>query len=439
MANKIAVSTEWLEKCARDLQQISNSIYSAAGTLSGIQLRRDEGGSLKVSVSCRLQMTGGNFSGNSASDDIRAMQQAAKALSGAAGSFSRGVAQGAKIYEKTENDAIRLLRGIRSSAETNVYSGGNSGRYPSGGKNISGGGSIDTSESKDKKSWIARFLNNELKVSDAVLSGDKSGSTTFMGIATSGTVSGSVLYYEASIKNKMSWKWKDKDGNWDFKSFGLSTEAKATGALAKGSAEGNFGYLHGKVEGSVLTGAVSGEAKATLWDDGKFNPSLFVGAKAEASVLQGKAELGLGTDQYGAYVKADGDVLHAEAEAKAGIGYIGKDKNGNAQYGAAAKASAMASVAQGKVKGGITIFGIDIDVGVKGYAAAAGVEAGASVTTSGVKANFSGALGLGAGLDVSVDWSDAKWIGDTVDTVGSFFSGASKSVDNIGQSVFGWW
>ncbi len=309
-------------------------------------------------------------------------------------------------------------------------------------------------DSEKEHSWFAKFVNNQLKASGSVLSGEISGEGEFLGASTSGSVNGSILYGEASIKNKMSWKFKDKDGKWDYKSFGLSTEAKATGALAKGTAEGNWGYLHGKVEGSALTGSVSGEAKATLWDDGKFNPSLFIGAKAEGSVLQGKAEAGFGNDQYGVYVKADGDLLHAEAEAKAGVGYIGADKNGNAQYGAAAKVSAMASVAQGKVKGGITIFGIDIDVGVKGYAGAAGVEAGATVTTNGVTGNFSGALGLGAGLDISVDWSDAEWIGDTIDAVGDFAGGIAETVgdfvggtvsyisdvgSSVGDFLFGWW
>lgn len=116
--------------------------------------------------------------------------------------------------------------------------------------------------------------------------------------------------------------------------FGLSTEAKAVGTVAKGEVKGNLGYLHGKAEGAAITGAILGEVKAIFWDDGKFNPSLFMGAKEEASVLQGEAKVGFGTDQYGIYAKADGDLLHAEAETKDGIGYIGKDKNGNAQYGA---------------------------------------------------------------------------------------------------------
>lgn len=312
----------------------------------------------------------------------------------------------------------------------------------------------------DERSWFAKFINNDLKTSGSVLSGEKTGEGELWGISTAGTVSGAFLTGDASIKSRASWKFKDKDGNWDFKSFGISTEAKASGAVAKGEVEGNLGYLHGKASGKAITGAVKGEAKFTLYDDGKLNPSLSIGAKAEGSVLQGDAEVGFGTDQYGVYAKADGDLLHAEAEAKAGVGYLGKDKEGNATYGASAEASAMASVAQGKVKGGITIFGIDIDVGVKGYAVAAGVEAGGSITTEGVTANFSGALGLGAGLDVSVDWSDAEWIGESIDAVGDFvgdatefvgdtfeyvgdaagdfFEGAADVAEDVGDFLFGW-
>lgn len=293
-----------------------------------------------------------------------------------------------------------------------------------------------TGDEVDTRSGFAKFINNELKVKGSVLSDELSGEGEFLGINTAGKIGGAILTGEAGIKSRMSWKFKDDDGNWDFKSWGLSTTASASGAVASGEAEGNLGYLHGKVEGKVLTGAVKGEAKCTIFDDGKLNPSLSLGASAEGSVLQGEAEAGFGTDQYGIYAKADGDVLHAEAEAKAGIGYIGTDKKGNSIYGASAEASAMASVAQGKVKGGITVFGIDIDVGVKGYAVAAGVEAGGSISTNGVKANFSGALGLGAGLDISVDWSDAKWIGDSIDAVGDFVGDATDFIGDAASSVY---
>lgn len=292
----------------------------------------------------------------------------------------------------------------------------------------------ETSNNDSKEHKIAgKFINNELEISGSALSGELSGETDLFGITTAGTVCGSLLYGEAGIKNKMSWTYEDDDGN---REFGISCEAEAAGALAKGKAEGNIGWLHGSAEGSVITGAISGEAEAILWKDGKFNPSIYVGAKAEGSVLQGKAEAGFGSDQYGIYGKADGDLLHAEAEAKAGAGYIGTDKNGNAQYGVSAKASAIASAAQGKVKGGITVFGIDIDVGIKGYAGAVGVEAGGSISTSGVHANVSGAFALGIGLDISVDWSDAEWIGDTADFIVDFVDDTIDFVGDVGSAAW---
>lgn len=274
-----------------------------------------------------------------------------------------------------------------------------------------------------KRSGFADFINNEWKDSGSVLHGAASGAGSVLGASAAGTLEGDVLYGEVGIESKASFKFQDENGKLDYKSFGLTTEAKASGCLAKGKASGNIGYLRGEAEGALLTGAVSGTAKATIWDDGKFNPSLSVGAKAEASAAKGTAEVGIGTEQYGVYGKAEGDALHAEAEAEAGVGYIGKGKDGSAQYGVSAKVSAMASAAQGGVKGGVTLFGIDIDVGVKGYAAAAGVEAGGSISTKGVKAKIGGALALGGGLEISIDWSDAKWIGDAADAIGDFLFG----------------
>lgn len=313
---------------------------------------------------------------------------------------------------------------------------------------------------KDERSWFAKFFNIDLNGSASLLSEERTGERELWGISAAGTVSGAILTGELGIESKASWKLKDEDGNWDFKSFGISTVAKASFAVAKGEAEGNFGYLHGKISGKAITGAVTGEAKFALYDDGEFKPALSIGAKAEGSVLRGEAEGGVGTDQYGAYAKASGDLLHGEAAAEMGVGSLGKDKDGKTIYGATAKASAMASAAQGEVKGGITIFGIDIDVGVKGYAAAVGVETGGSITTKGVTAKFSGALALGAGLDISVDWSDAEWIGDSVEAVGDFigeatefagdaiecvgdaaedfFAGAADVAKGVGDSLFGW-
>lgn len=284
-----------------------------------------------------------------------------------------------------------------------------------------------------ERSGFAKFINNDLKIDGSLLHGEKGGSTDFLGFDTSGNVAGDLLYGKAGIKTSSSFKLKDEEGNWNFDKFGFSTKASATGAIARGEAEGNIGYLHGKVEGEVGSASAAADVRATLWDDGEFNPSLSIGAEAEVSAAKGEVEAGFGTDDFGLGVGAEGDVLHAEAEARAGIGYIGTNDDGEAVYGVSAEASAMASAAQGKVEGGVTIFGIDIDLGVKGYAGAAGVEAGGSMSFDGVKASIGGALAIGAGVEISIDWSDAEWIGDTVDAVGNFVDGAADVAEDVGN------
>ena len=114
----------------------------------------------------------------------------------------------------------------------------------------------------------------------------------------------------------------------------------------------------------------------------------------------------------------------------------------------------MASIAQGEVSGGITVFGIDIDVGVKGYAGAVGGKAGGSISTTGVKGNLGGAMLFGGELEVAIDWSDAEWLGDAVDAVGDFAGdavnavgdfagdvakGAGKVLDNVADAAGDFW
>ncbi|MBQ7039517.1 MAG: hypothetical protein IJN39_03010, partial [Clostridia bacterium] len=267
--------------------------------------------------------------------------------------------------------------------------------------------------------------------------GEKTGSTTFAGIGISGTAAGSVLHGETNVDKKATLTFKDENGDWNFKNFGIGATASATGAVCTGELKGNIGYLHGGLSGSALTGTASGEVRAELFEDGKFQPSLYAGGKLKVSALHGETDVGFGNDQYGVYAKASGDVGTAEASGGVGIGYVGTDEKNNPVYGVKAEGKAMASAAEGKVSGGITVFGIDVDVGLKGYAGAVGVEGGAHITTEGVKGSFGAAMLFGGKVEVDVDWSDAQWIDDTVDAVGGAIDNArdfiTDSAYNIGN------
>lgn len=279
------------------------------------------------------------------------------------------------------------------------------------------------------RGWLAKFFNNELKDSGSWLgTGPKTKTGTFLGFNTSGTAEGDLLYWETGIKNKSSFKFKDGV------TFGLDTEASATGALAAGRVEGNIGLLHGDASGKVGAVTASGKVKATLWDDGKFDPSLSVGGKLSGSVLQGEVNGGFGNDQYDAHVGASGDLLHAEAEGEIGAGHF-KDKDGNDQYGVYGKVGGMASLAQGKVKGGFKFFGIKVDASAKGHLGAVGATTGGGLTTKGANVKLGGALGLGGEVELSVDWSDAKWAGDMVQDVGDFVVDTGKAIGKAADAV----
>lgn len=121
MADRIHVDTEWLEKCARDLAGIENTIKETASSLAAIKLRKDEGGNLRTSLTISLKMNGTRFSGSNATDDIRQLQLAANSLAGATAGFSSAAKKAARAFEDAENKAVELVRGIGQGKDSEIY------------------------------------------------------------------------------------------------------------------------------------------------------------------------------------------------------------------------------------------------------------------------------------------------------------------------------
>lgn len=207
-----------------------------------------------------------------------------------------------------------------------------------------------------------------------------------------------------SIKGSMSAEWSPEKGN-----AGATIKGSASGSLFTGSMKAQNGLSSASGEIKVGNAAVSGEGKAQLFKDGKLSPEISAKVSGEVSAVKGKIETKTGTDDYNVHGKAEGELLGAKAEAKAGVGKITyKDKEGNTKtgYGVEGSVGAEAYVAQGKVSGGFTIAGIKIGVSVSGKAGGAGVSAGGRVTTGGISGEIGAGLGLGAGIKLDVDWTD---------------------------------
>lgn len=289
------------------------------------------------------------------------------------GKLSSGIKQAADTYLKTENAILGTL------AEAKYQ------------------------KPESAKSVWDRILSGET-VSGALLGGELSGSVGLFGTVASGSIGGSVLGYE--VGGKTVFGVKKKDGKID--SVGISAEGSAKGYVAKGHANAKIGDYEASIEGTVLSAEATGAIGASLYKDGKLSPQIVAEAGIKGSVLSGKAEMKHGNDTFNEHSEAKGEVLGGEAKAEAGVGVITvKNSDGKevTAIGAKAEAGAEAYVAKGEISRGFTIFGVNIDVGVEGKAAAVGAKAGGSITTGGIQGEIGASLGLGVGINFSIDWS----------------------------------
>ena len=232
------------------------------------------------------------------------------------------------------------------------------------------------------------FLKGDAKLAGAILGGEISGKGDFLGVSASGAVSGELLGGEVSLKPEAAFDLSKGNAY-------VGVKGKAAGHVAKGKAEGDWGLLHGEGEAAVISGAVEGELAASLFRDGRLDPSLKAAASAKASVLSGKSEARFGEEGNNVHVGAKGDVLTAHAGAEASFG---KD-------GFGAKVEAGAYAAEGEVSGGIEFMGVKVDLIAKGKAGGAGIEAGFGASKGVIEGNLGAGLGLGAGVGFKVDFS----------------------------------
>lgn len=315
-----------------------------------------------------------NWSPNLSNNFLNKITSAQRSFSGIVDMMHRG-AEAAKTSAETFESMDSQLAGYMDSAKAG------------------GSGSGHTIETASAEAGTSDWT------SGSVLSGSVSGESGII----SGSVSGDVLGY--SMKGKITSEWDMKDGNLT----PFQVEGKIEGHIAQGELEGSIGILNGKVKGEVGSAGVKGSAGISLYKDGKLQPQISAGVKAEVAAAKGEASVGIGSEDIDVHAKAKGSVLGAKADAKAGIGAITyEDENGGTvtAFGVEASAGAEAYLAQGEVSGGFTLFGVKIDVAAEGKAGGAGAKAGGRVTTGGMEGELGLGLGLGLGLKVKIDWSN---------------------------------
>ena len=233
-------------------------------------------------------------------------------------------------------------------------------------------------------------IKEDGKFEDSMMEAAAGFSGAIFGQEISGQITSKILNVEAKDKHVVKWDMDEGE-------IAAVREASVSGTGAKIGVEGQYGILSSESSASALTGAVSGEAGFVLAKDGKFQPSVTAGAKANGSVVSGQSGYKIGTDDLNHYGEAKGDLVGGEAKIGVSAG----------KGGVKAEAGAEAYLAKGEVKGGVEFAGIKIEATVEGKAGAVGAKAGGSVTGNAAEGEIGGSLGLGAGVKVKVDWSGA--------------------------------
>lgn len=276
---------------------------------------------------------------------------------------------------------------------------------------------------------------NKIKFSESVLHSSIGIEGSILGIAAAASAKGDLLGFDAKVKNA---------ANWDMKKSKEEFESKGniTGHLAKGEPSTLCDNTELNKKGSFLTSTASGEAKVIWWSDGEFGPTFKLGVGASAVAATGEVGGKIGNKMFSRHSKAEGKLLHTEVKADAGVGVLRQNKSGTNVYGASVSAGAEACVAKGEVSGGVTLFGIKVDTSLEGKALSVEAKASAKYTNEGFSTGVGASLGLGAGVKVSVDWSEANWIkdiGESIGDVADFVKEQSKDfIGEISESFGSW-
>ncbi len=269
-------------------------------------------------------------------------------------------------------------------------------------------GAMDRSLSKSGSGGIS--------LDGSVVKGWTNFATHLFGIGATGSVSGELL--QGDVKSSSEGRYDHHAGNL----FLTGKNIKASGSLARGRGEVDYGYLHADGDVKFVTGAAQGTAAASLLLEGKFDPSVTLTQSARISAVDASVGGRLGTASYNQHVEAKGALLTAGEGTRA---YIGK-------RGLGFIVDAEAAVARGEIWSGYTIMGVKADVGIGGSLLSDGftVGFGADRDTKIATGVISAAYGAGATVEYRIDWSGLdKGIQDTKNY-------ANKVLDNLSATAF---
>lgn len=193
-------------------------------------------------------------------------------------------------------------------------------------------------------------------------------------------------------------EWEEEDVKTAGEDASYGWKGTQTGWLARGEVMGYLGDSSFAGSAAVLFWEESLQADLE-WDlTEKRLPKLDV----EGSISLSGVELH-GEEERGSYISEMSGILgyaNAGASLKAGL-------DETEHFSVQQQVSMEAGAFRGEAKGGFEFWGITCAVGLQGSVGAVGYHGGYELTEQSAEMNVGTALGVGCGIDVEVDWSEA--------------------------------
>ena len=121
MADRIIISTQWLDNCSTALRSVQNTLNSARSSLKYVDLSREAGGDKSITFTPRSLRCGARIYGNEVDEVLHSAGRGIDALSRDIADLIASIAKSIEGYESAEVSITRLANGIDYDVTLSVY------------------------------------------------------------------------------------------------------------------------------------------------------------------------------------------------------------------------------------------------------------------------------------------------------------------------------
>ena len=122
MADRIVISTDWLNRCMTEIKQVQNALNEAKSRLGQVDLSYEAGGHKSISFRNINLKCGARISGDDVTEVVRSISRGMNTSGADIRKLISGISASIDMFNDIENKAVGLMNGVTEPSDSNVYS-----------------------------------------------------------------------------------------------------------------------------------------------------------------------------------------------------------------------------------------------------------------------------------------------------------------------------